>query len=346
MVQTGLDVLARGWAGLEGRRVGLVTHAPAVDRGLRSAVDVLAALPGVRLEAVFGPEHGFHGQAQDLEGIAGSESHPAGPRVVSLYDGTAASLRPTAAQLAGLDVLVVDLVDIGSRYYTFQATMKYCLEAAAPLGIGMLVLDLTLGELARLIAADRKLKLELVVVKCEGWRRADWWDATGLTWVNPSPNMRSLTQATLYPGPALLEFTNVSVGRGTDTPFELFGAPYIEPRAFAAALNAAKLPGIRFIPVRFTPRASKFAGETCGGVQLLITDRLKFQPVRTGLEMAAMLRRLHRDKWEASKLLTLLANRAAMDGLLADEPVAQLQKEWTPALKAFVDVRKHFLLYS
>lgn len=374
-VSTGIDILLRdNLRLLDGSDCGLVTNHTGLTKDGIPTVDVLHHGPGVNLKTLFGPEHGIRGAVD--ERVDDGRDERTGLPVHSLYGPRT---EPTDEQLRGLDTLVFDIQDVGCRFYTYLSTLGHTMVAAARNGLRYVVLDrpnpiggdavegpladesrlsftafhpipvrhgMTLGELARLIAADRKLKLELVVVKCEGWRRADWWDATGLTWVNPSPNMRSLTQATLYPGPALLEFTNVSVGRGTDTPFELFGAPYIEPRTFAAALNNAKLPGIRFIPVRFTPKASKFAGESCGGVQLLVTDRLKFQPVRTGLEMAAVLRKIHRETWEASKLLTLLANRAAMDGLLADEPVAQLQKEWTPGLKAFLEVRKHFLLYS
>lgn len=373
-VLTGIDVLLRdGLRLLDGSDCGLITNHTGLTRDGIPTVDVLHHGPGVRLRTLFGPEHGIRGAIDDK--VEDGRDERTGLPVHSLYGPRT---EPTAEQLAGLDTLVFDIQDVGCRFYTYLSTLGHCLVAAARHGLRFVVLDrpnpiggeavegpladdsrlsfvawhpipvrhgMTLGEMARLIVADRQLKVELVVVKCEGWKRADWWDATGLTWVNPSPNMRSLTQATLYPGPALLEFTNVSVGRGTDTPFELFGAPWIEPRAFAHALNAAKLPGIRFIPVRFTPRVSRFENELCGGVQLLVTDRLKFAPVRTGLEMARTLRQLHRDRWQASKLMTLLVNRAAMDALMADEPVATLQKEWAAPLKAFNDVRKHFLLY-
>ncbi|MFM7207282.1 MAG: exo-beta-N-acetylmuramidase NamZ domain-containing protein [Planctomycetaceae bacterium] len=324
MVKAGLDVLAQGTHGLRGRRVGLVSHAPAVDRDLRTAVEVVASLPGVRLEAVFGPEHGYHGQAQDLEGIAGDES-PAGPRIVSLYDGTAASLRPTAAQLAGLDVLVVDLVDIGSRYYTFQATMKYCLEVAAPLGIPLVVLDrpnpiggldvegpairpgcesfvgghdiasrhgLTMGELAVLYARDLGLDPGAVdVVRCGGWTRELYADACGLPWVLPSPNMPTVDTAVVYPGQCLLEGTNLSEGRGTTRPFEICGAPWIDGAALARRLGGLGLPGVAFRPVTFRPTFQKHAGIDCGGVQLHVVDRDRFLPVRTGLAVLVEMRR-------------------------------------------------------
>jgi uncharacterized protein YbbC (DUF1343 family) len=336
MVQTGLDVLARDGGRLAGRRVGLVTHAPAVDRGLRSAVDVVAGLRHAHLEAVFGPEHGFHGQAQDLEGIAGSGPSQAAPRIVSLYDGTAASLRPTAAQLAGLDVLVVDLVDIGSRYYTFQATMKYCLEAAAPLGIRVVVLDrpnpiggvavegpalrpgyesfvgahdiacrhgLTMGELARLYARDLGLPDEAVeVVGCTGWRRGDYGDACGLPWVLPSPNMPTVDTAVVYPGQCLLEGTNLSEGRGTTRPFEICGAPWVDAAALARRLGGLGLPGVAFRPVTYRPTFQKHAGLDCGGVQLHVTDRGAFRPVRTGLAVLMEMRRQDPERFTGSPI--------------------------------------------
>ena len=285
---------------------------------------------------------------------------------------------PTDAQLAGLDTLVFDIQDVGCRFYTYLSTMGHCLTAAARKGLRFVVLDrpnpiggvsvegpladesrlsftafhpipvrhgMTLGELAMLINAERRLNAKLVVVKCEGWKRGQWWDATGLTWVNPSPNMRSLTEAALYPGVALLEFTNVSVGRGTDTPFELFGAPWLDGRALAHMLNSAGIPGLRVYPIRFTPTASKFAGQVCGGVSFVVTDRVKLPPVRLGIELALALRKLHLKEWEASKLLTLLADRVTMDGLLAGEDFVRLQRGWTPELKGFLQARQHFLLY-
>ncbi|MFM7322102.1 MAG: exo-beta-N-acetylmuramidase NamZ domain-containing protein [Armatimonadota bacterium] len=374
-VRPGIDILLRdNLRLLDGARCGLVTnHTGRTADGIPT-VDVLHHGPGVRLEALFGPEHGIRG-AVDAPVDDGRDDRTGLP-VHSLYGPRT---EPTDEQLAGLDTLVFDIQDIGCRFYTYLSTLGGVLTAAARKGLRVVVLDrpnpvggvavegpladsdrlsftafhpipirhgMTLGELARLVCLERGLKTELVVVKCEGWKRADHWDATGLLWVDPSPNMRSPTQALLYPGVALAEFTNVSVGRGTDTPFERFGAPWIEPRSFAAALNDAKLPGVRFVPIEFTPRASRFEGERCGGVYLTVLDRQRFQPVRTGLELAAVLRRHYRDRWQASKLLTLLAHRSTMDGLLADEPVDRLAKEWSPALKAFLELRKHVLLYD
>lgn len=372
----GVDVLARdAFALLAGARgVGLVTNHTGRDQHGNLTTDLLHHAPGVPLRALFGPEHGIRGEVDAA--VPDNKDEQTALPVFSLYGSRHA---PTPEQLAGLDTLVYDIQDVGCRFYTYLSTLGHCLEAAARHGLRFVVLDrpnpingtavegpvadetrlgftafhpvpvrhgMTLGEMARLLAAERGQNVDLVVVKCENWKRTDWWDATGLVWTNPSPNMRSLTQATLYPGAGLPEFTNVSVGRGTDTPFEVLGAPYIEPRALAAALNARSLPGVRFIPVTFTPRASVFAGETCGGVNLLVTDRNKFAPVRTGLEIALALRGLYLEEWQASRYLTLLASRTTMDGLLAGEDYATLAKRFTPDLRAFVQARSAFLLYE
>lgn len=392
MAFTGLDVVARdGHGPLVGRRVGLVTHAPAVDRGLRSAVDVVAAIPGVQLVAVFGPEHGFHGQAQDLEGIPDAAARGAAPRLVSLYDGTAASLRPTAGQLEGIDVLVVDLVDVGSRYYTFQATMKYCLEAAAPLGIRMVVLDrpnpiggvavegpalrpgyesfvgahdiagrhgLTMGELAVLYARELGLPAESVeVVRCAGWRRDAFADECGLPWVLPSPNMPTVDTAVVYPGQCLLEGTNLSEGRGTTRPFEICGAPWIDAAALARRLGSFGLPGVMFRPVTFRPTFQKHAGRDCGGVQLHVTDRGAFLPVRTGLAVLVEMRRQDpgRFAWR-TETYEFVDDPIAIDLLfgsdrerLAIEAGAEWREiaaAWEPEERAFADRRRGVLHYD
>lgn len=392
MVATGLDVLGRdGQPRLAGRRVGLVTHAPAVDGRLRSTVDVVAAVPGVRLVAVFGPEHGYHGQAQDLEGIAGEEPAGSAPRLVSLYDGTAASLRPTAAQLQGIDVLLVDLVDIGSRYYTFQATMKYCLEAAAPLGISLVVLDrpnpiagvavegpalrpgyesfvgahdiasrhgLTMGELALLYAHDLGLPRDAVeVVRCEGWRRNAYGDECGMPWVLPSPNMPTVDTAVVYPGQCLFEGTNLSEGRGTTRPFEICGAPWVDGVALARRLTAEGLPGVFFRPVTYRPTFQKHAGRDCGGVQVHVTDRETFLPVRTGLAILLEMRRQDpgRFAWR-TETYEFVDDPIAIDLLfgsdrerLAIEAGAgwrEIAAAWEPEERAFEDRRRGALLYE
>ncbi|MBA4062431.1 MAG: DUF1343 domain-containing protein [Isosphaera sp.] len=384
-VRTGLDVLRdRDWGPLRGRRVGLVCHPASVDSRLRHAADLLAAAPGVELAALFGPEHGFRGTAQDLVGVGDADAP--GLRVHSLYGASVDSLRPTAEHLRGLDVLVVDLQDVGSRYYTFQATMLYGLEAAAAHGVGVVVLDrpnplggaavegptvrpgfesfvgphpvptrhgLTVGELARLYRAERGLAVDLDVVPCDGWRRGQAFDETGLPWVLPSPNMPTVDTAFVYPGQCLLEGTNLSEGRGTTRPFELCGAPWVDPRAAAARLEADGLPGVRFRPAWFRPTFQKFAGVDCGGVQLHVTDRRAFRPVRTGLAALAALRGPG-FAWRTEEY-EFVADRPAVDLLFgsdrervaldAGRPWAEVAAGWEAEEAAFRERRRPFLLY-
>ena len=319
-VITGLDgLVAQSFAPLRGMRVGLVAHPASVDRSLRHAIDLFANAPGLKLTAIFGPEHGLLGQAQDLIHVAEHESKGHGTedvRVHSLYGTSASSLRPSRDSLSGLDMLVIDLQDIGSRYYTFQATMLYCLEAALPLGLPVMILDrpnpigglavegpalrggfesfvgcadlaarhgLTMGELAKLYVRERGLEgAALSVIKCEGWQRRMYFEETGLPWVLPSPNMPTPETAVVYPGACLVEGTNLSEGRGTTRPFEIMGAPWLKAREFAEKLNAAKLPGVVFRPLTYRPTFQKHAGKDCGGVQIHVTSRDAFRPVRTG----------------------------------------------------------------
>ena len=204
---------------------------------------------------------------------------------------------------------------------------------------------MTVGELARLFNEQRKIGCDLRVVKMENWRRGMWLDATGQTWVNPSPNMRSLAEATLYPGVGLLETTNVSVGRGTDTPFELVGAPWIDGRKLAAYLNGRGLAGVRFVPVRFTPRASVFKGEECGGVNLIVTDRARFRPVRTGIELAVALRRLHPQEWKVEDYRRLLVNADTLERVRRADAPEEIERSWQPRLAEFRRARTRALLY-
>ena len=374
-VQNGIDVLVRdGFSLLRGAKIGLVTNHTGLTVGGQATADVLHSAAAVDLKAFFGPEHGIRGAVD--EHVPDGVDEKTGLPVYSLYGQR---FEPTAEQLAGLDTLVYDIQDVGCRFYTYLSTLGHCLTACAKNNVRFVVLDrpnpingvavegpvadesrlgftsfhpipvrhgMTVGEMALLFNAERNLRANLVVVKCENWKRADFWDTTGLLWTNPSPNMRSLTQAVLYPGVGLLEFTNVSVGRGTDTPFEIVGAPYINGRALAYFLNSRSLPGVRFVPVTFTPNASKFPNELCGGVNLIVTDRNKFLPVRTGIEIALALRALYLEEWQASKFLTLLAHRATMDGVLASSDYAALQKRNTPEIKAFNTSRAQFLLYD
>jgi uncharacterized protein YbbC (DUF1343 family) len=326
-VRSGLDVLAaRRYRPLRGRRVGLVCNPTAVDARLAHAADLLHAAPGVTLAALFGPEHGVRGDAQYMAAVGGERDPRTGIPVHSLYGETAGSLRPAPAALAGLDALVFDVQDVGTRFYTYQATMMLCMEAAAAARVAFVVLDrpnpigglavegpplrpgfesfcglhdlavrhgMTVGELAALFRAERPALagLELEVIPCEGWRRGQTFRATGLPWVFPSPNMPTPETALVYPGMCLLEGTNLSEGRGTTRPFELFGAPWLDGARLAADLARERLPGVAFRPASFVPTWDKHAATRCHGAELLVTDPERFRPFRTGLACVVHARR-------------------------------------------------------
>ncbi len=325
-VLSGLDVLVKErFRPLRGKRVGLVCNPTSVDRELRHAADLLSAAPHVTLAALFGPEHGVRGDVQYMAAVADERDRRTGVPAHSLYGSTAASLTPTTDALRELDALAFDIQDVGARYYTYQATMMLCMEAAARAGIGFVVLDrpnpiggllvegprllpgfesfcglhdlaprhgMTVGELALLFREERGLELDLSVVECRGWRRSMHAADTALPWVFPSPNMPTPATALVYPGLCLLEGTNVSEGRGTTRPFELLGAPWLDAAALAERLEAEDLPGARFRPVSFVPTFDKHAGERCQGAELFVTDREAFRPVRAGLAVVAALREL------------------------------------------------------
>jgi uncharacterized protein YbbC (DUF1343 family) len=301
---------------IAGRRVGLVCNPTAVTRRLVHAADLLHRAKGVRLEALFGPEHGVRGDAQYMAAVGGERDPRTGLPVHSLYGETAASLRPSREALSGLEALVFDVQDVGARYYTYQATMMLCMEAAAEAGVAFVVLDrpnpiggvlvegprllpgfesfcglhdvavrhgMTVGELALLFSEERRMDLELEVVPCHGWRRDVSFRATGLPWVFPSPNMPAPETALVYPGMCLLEGTNLSEGRGTTRPFELFGAPWLDGHRLAEDLAGERLPGVGFRPASFVPTWDKHQGIRCHGVELFVTDPARFRPFRTGL---------------------------------------------------------------
>ena len=373
-VESGIDVL-RGerFARLRGARVALLTNRTGRARDGARTVDLLWAAPEVELRALLGPEHGFHG---DADGVVADAREPrTGLPIHSLYGATR---RPTARMLAGVDTIVVDLQDVGARFYTYATTMAYALEAAAALGLRVVVLDrpnpitgavvegplldedlrgftgylplpvrhgLTLGELARLFNAERGIGADLDVVALRGWRRELWFDETGLPWVNPSPNIRTVTQAALYPGIGSIEGANLSVGRGTDTPFERLGAPWVDGVRLARRLNASRLPGVRFYPVTFTPRADRYAGQRCRGVQIIVTDRDALRPVRLGLAVAAALHRLHGDRFETDGTTHLLGSRAALDRMRAGEDPAAVAAGWAAGARAWRTRRAPYLLY-
>jgi uncharacterized protein YbbC (DUF1343 family) len=331
-VESGLERLLAGDAAfLRGRRVGLIANPTAVDRELRHAVDLLDASADVDLVSLFGPEHGLRGDAQDMIGVTDGRDARTGLPVWSLYGHDEASLAPTAEMLEGLDVLIYDVQDVGSRYYTFVWTMVLAMRAAAKAKIAFTVLDrpnpiggalveggaiapgfesfvglvscpnrhgLTAGEIARWRKQVEKLDVELHVVEMRGWDRAMYFEDTGLPWVMPSPNMPTRDTALVYPGMCLVEGSELSEGRGTTRPFELAGAPYLDGDALAAALGAEALPGCRFRPVVFTPMFQKHAKTACGGVQIHVTDRRAFRPYLTGVAWLRAARQLAPDAFQ------------------------------------------------
>ncbi len=373
-VLTGIDVLERdGFKQLAGKKIGLVTNHTGKNRAGRQTIDVLNKAAGVQIVALFSPEHGIRGSAD--EKVSDSTDDQTGLPIYSLYGETR---RPKPEQLKGLDALVFDIQDIGARFYTYISTLGYVMEEAARAGLPVFVLDrpnpiggvnvegpiadadklsftayhtipvrhgMTIGELAQLFNQERKINCDLRVIKMEGWQRTMWFDATNLIWVNPSPNMRSLTEATLYPGVGLLETTNVSVGRGTDTPFELIGAPWIVGQQLAAALNQRNLPGVRFVPVRFKPTASVFKGEECEGINIVITDRATFRPVPTGIEIAVALRRLYPDQWKVDGYGRLLVNAATLERVKRGDALEEIVRSWAAMLDEFRGRRAQALLY-
>ena len=369
-VMTGLDVLmAEDAARLRGRRVGLLVHPASVDRRLRHAAPLLHGALGADLRALFGPQHGLRGETQDnMVEWSGFTDPTTGLPAHSLYGE---HRKPTAAMLDGLDVLVVDLQDVGARYYTFVWTLLLCLEACAEQGVAVMVLDrpnplgggvegnvldpawrsfvglapipmrhgLTMGELARWLRRWAALDVDLDVVPMRGWRRGQWFDETGLPWVLPSPNMPTLETAVVYPGGCLLEGTDLSEGRGTTRPFEILGAPFIDPDRLAAALTARDLPGVAFRPLWFQPTFQKHAGEVCGGVQVHVTDRQAFRSVLTYLALLSDIRRLWPDdftwrrppyEYEHEKLpIDILAGGVALrEAVDAGADPREVAREW------------------
>jgi uncharacterized protein YbbC (DUF1343 family)/CubicO group peptidase (beta-lactamase class C family) len=371
----GFDVLTRA----EGKtRLGLVTNQTGVDSNGKRTIDILAQAPGVELDAIFSPEHGVAG-ALDTTDIGNSKDTATGVAVYSVYGATDAARRPSEDVLKNLDAIVFDVQDAGVRFYTYETTLGYFLEAATKAGIEIIVLDrpdpvtgsfvqgfgtdagresftnywtvpvrhgMTLGELARMFNTERNINAKLTVVPMEGWERGDWFDSTGLAWVNPSPNLRSVTEAALYPGVALIEGTNVSVGRGTDTPFELVGAPWIKSKEFAAYLNARGMAGVRFVPVTFTPNTSTYSGQECQGVNIILTDRNGFGGPELGIELAAALHKLYATDFKIEKMMQLLANQSVYDALVAGQDPRRIAQDWQGDLEKFEKVREKYLIYK
>jgi uncharacterized protein YbbC (DUF1343 family)/CubicO group peptidase (beta-lactamase class C family) len=358
-------------------RIGLVTNQTAVDAQGQRTADVLAHAQGIKLAAIFSPEHGVAG-VLDTTQILNSTDAATGVPVYSVYGDTDAKQRPTPEQLADLDVIVYDIQDMGVRFYTYESTLGYFLEGAAKAGKQIVVLDrpnpiggsylqgpiadagresfvsywktpvrhgMTVGELARMFNSERSLGARLTTVKMEGWMRGDWYDSTGMTWINPSPNLRDLNEAILYPGLGMIEGSNISVGRGTDTPFELLGAPWIAPAVLAQYLNAREISGVRFVPVSFTPSASVHSGQKCGGVNLIVTDRDALDAPELGMEIASALHHLYPGEYRLASIDGLMRNKATLDAITAGEDPRRIAEDWQDELGNFSALRAKYLLY-
>jgi uncharacterized protein YbbC (DUF1343 family)/CubicO group peptidase (beta-lactamase class C family) len=373
-VQPGIEVLAAsGFAPLVGKRIGVITNQTGLDAKGRSTLQLLLQAPGVKVGAIFTPEHGLSGQLD--EKIASGKDPATGLPVYSLYGKVK---RPTAQMLRGLDALVYDIQDVGTRYYTYITTMAYAMESAAAAGLDFYVLDrpdpitaahvqgpvldpglhsfigffplpvrygMTPGELAQLFNQERAIGVRLHVVRMAGYQRRDWLDQTGLRWVNPSPNLRSLTEAILYPGVGMIESANVSVGRGTATPFEVIGAPWISGLRLAGYLNQRHLGGIVFEPVTFIPQANPYRWQRCEGVRLGLVDRAALNTPALGVELAAALYRLYPGKFQIDRTVSMIGSRQVIQAIKNGDDPRDIQRRWQPGLNNFRRLRARYLLY-
>jgi uncharacterized protein YbbC (DUF1343 family) len=374
-VQTGLDVLeSEKFASLRGKNIGLITNHTGVDFQGRSTVELLAKAPGVHLIALFSPEHGIAGHAD--EKFSSSKDPSTGLPIFSLYGE---HLRPTDEMLQGIDALVFDVQDAGIRFYTYTTTMGYCMEEAAKHNIAFYVLDrpdpltgdilegpmldpdktsfvayypvpvryaLTIGELAQFYNSENHINADLHVVKMKNWHRNYFFESTGSRWIPPSPNLRTLKGSILYPGLEILQSAGISVGRGTEAPFEEFGAPWMNGEDVAAELNAKNLPGLRFSNQPFIPVSGLYAGQHCGGVGIKVTDRAAVRSMRMGLEIAALLQKTYPQQFDSSKILELLGNEQGVRDLQAGVSPEKIVSSWATDLAAFDQVRRKYLLYK
>jgi uncharacterized protein YbbC (DUF1343 family)/CubicO group peptidase (beta-lactamase class C family) len=372
--QTGIDVLEQEtFAPLQGKTIGLITNQTGVDREGRRTIDVLAHAPGVKLAAIFSPEHGIFGK-EDAN-VTSTKDAATGLPVYSLYGETR---RPTDDMLRGLDALVYDIQDAGVRFYTYTTTMEYAMEAAAQHHMPFFVLDrpdpidgiaiegpmldadklsfvapfpepvrygMTLGELAQMFKAENKIGADLHVIQMKDWHREDYFEQTGLAWIAPSPNLRSLTAAVPYPGLEILQAGGVSVGRGTDTPFELFGAPWIQGIQLADELNHKFVPGVRFVATQFTPNSELYSGQLCQGISLVITDRASVNSMLMGLVIAAALNKLYPDHFSLDKMIELVGNADTIAKLKSGEDPYRIVWDWQEDLDNFRKMRAKYLIY-
>ena len=374
IVKSGIDTLeTTGFAPLAGLRVGLITNQTGLDANGRRTADVLASAPGMHLVRLFSPEHGLSGTLD--EKVGSSTDAATGLQVFSLYGDVR---RPSADALAGLDALVFDIQDAGSRYYTYITTLAYAMEAAAKSGLKVFVLDrpnplnaetvqgpvmeaglrsfagyfplptrhgMTVGEIAQLYNREAGIGADLRVIAMEGYRRQQWFDQTGHPWVNPSPNLRSLTEAILYAGVGMLEGTNVSVGRGTATPFEVLGAPWMDGPGLAGYLTARRIPGLRVRAASFTPVSGPYRGELCQGVRFEVSDRDLLDPPRLGVELISALWRLHRGSFQGDRAAGMVGSRTVLQSILNGTDPTAVRLAWQPELDRFLSKRQGYLLY-
>jgi len=374
-VQTGLDVLeVQKFTPLKGKRVGLITNHTGLDAQEKTTIDRLAHAPGVTLVALFSPEHGLAGKMDDK--VTSTKDPSTGLSVYSLYGETK---RPTDEMLNGIDALVFDIQDAGVRFYTYTTTMGYCMEAAAKKGIAFYVLDrpnpiggeivegpmldddkrefvayfplpvryaLTIGELAQLYNVENRIGADLHVIQMKNWHRNYFYESTGLRWVPPSPNLRTTKGAILYPGLEILQNAGVSVGRGTEAPFEIFGAPWMNGEDVAAALNAKHLPGLKFVSQLLIPVSGLYAGQRCGGVSIRIGEKSAVRSMRMGLEIAAVLKKLYPDKVDLAKTITLLGNATTVQLLQDGVPPEKIVADWKDDLVVYEAKRRKYTLYK
>ena len=373
-VDTGIDVLkSENYAPLAGMRVGLITnHTGRNATGVRT-IDLLHRAPGVKLSAIFTPEHGIRGSVDAR--ISSARDVQTGLPIYSLYGE---NLWPTREMLEGLDALVFDIQDAGARFYTYISTMGYAIESAAEMGIPFFVLDrpnpitanrvqgpipdgglrsfnsyfplpvrhgMTVGELARMFNTEYAIGADLRVIRMRGYSRGAWYDETGLPWINPSPNLRTLTETTLYPGVALVESANVSVGRGTPIPFELVGAPWIRSVELSEYLERRQIPGVRFSPADFIPESGIFRGRPCNGIRIKLTDRDLLDPVRMGIEITAALQHLYPNSFRLDETLPMIGSRQVVDAIRAGQDPSVIAASWQDSLEAFRRLRSGYLIY-
>ena len=375
-VKTGLEVLIeQGFAPLKGKRVGVVTAQTGITEDRRRIIDVLARAPGVKLTAILAPEHGLTGTRDDRN-IDDSIDEATGVPVYSLYNE--GRYRPTPEMLQDVDALVFDIQQNGARFLTRITTLGYTMEAAAQKGIPYYVLDrpngingvdvagpllddryvsfagyaripvrhgMTAGELALLYNGEKKLGADLHVIRMEGWKRSMWYDETGLEWVNPSPNIRNLTQAMLYPGVCLLESKQLSVGRGTEMPFQLVGAPWFKAREMAEYLNE-RVPGVRFVPRRFRPDASVYKDQECEGLEIVLVNREPFESVLLGMELLSATLKFHPGQFDLGGVMRLLGSDEAAARLKRGETGRQVLDGMRGQLQEFLKIRAKYLLYN